>query len=77
MGEFTQMATIPKTAARCKAEGIGLSAGQIRKLCARGELRYTKMGHSWLIYWPNLIETLERGTTEAPPEPGKIRRIEE
>ena len=36
MTEFTQVATIPKTAARCKAEGIGLSENQLRTLCARG-----------------------------------------
>ena len=36
MAEFTQVATIPKTAQRCKAEGIGLSENQLRTLCARG-----------------------------------------
>ena len=55
MSEFTQVATIPKTAARCKVEGIGLSEAQLRVLCKRGELKHTKMGHSNLIYWPNLI----------------------
>ena len=35
MTEFTQVATIPKTAARCKAEGIGLSEAQLRVLCRR------------------------------------------
>lgn len=29
MTEFTQVATIPKTAQRCKAEGIGLSENQL------------------------------------------------
>ncbi|MGI6255706.1 MAG: hypothetical protein ACOYJZ_08750 [Acutalibacter sp.] len=78
MSEFTQVATIPKTAARCKAEGIGLSEAQLRVLCKRGELKHTKMGHSSLIYWPNLIEFLENGSQEAkPPAVGKIRRIEE
>lgn len=78
MAEFTQVATIPKTAARCKAEGIGLSANQLRTLCKRGELKHTKMGHSSLIYWPNLLELLESGTPEdKPPEVGKVRRIKE
>ena len=36
MTEFTQVATIPKTAQRCKAEGIGLTENQLRTLCARG-----------------------------------------
>ena len=32
MTEFTQVATIPKTARRCKAEGIGLTENQLRTL---------------------------------------------
>lgn len=76
MTEFTQVATIPKTAQRCKAEGIGLSENQLRTLCARGELKHTQMGKKSLIYWPNL---LERGTPqeETPVVYGKIRRIAE
>ena len=78
MNEFTQVATIPKTAARCKAEGIGLSANQLRVLCKRGQLKHTQMGNKPLIYWPNLLEFLESGTPDPPPpEVGKIRRIEE
>lgn len=78
MTEFTQVATIPKTAARCKAEGIGLSENQLHTLCARGELKHTQMGKKSLIYWPNLLELLERGTPqeETPVVYGKIRRVE-
>ena len=78
MNEFTQVATIPKTAARCKAEGIGLSANQLRVLCKRGLLKHTQIGNKPLIYWPNLLEFLESGTPDPPPpEVGTIRRIEE
>lgn len=78
MNEFTQVATIPRTAARCKAEGIGLSANQLRVLCKRGLLKHTQMGNKPLIYWPNLLELLESGTPDPPPpEVGTIRRIEE
>ena len=78
MSEFTQVATIPKTAARCKVEGIGLSAAQLRTLCKRGELKHTKMGNSALIYWPNLIEFLKNGSqVDKHSEMGKVRRIEE
>ena len=78
MAEFLQVATIPKTAARCKAEGIGLSANQLRVLCKRGLLKHTQMGSKSLIYWPNLLEFLESGTPDPPPpEVGTIRRIEE
>ena len=78
MTEFTQVATIPKTAARCKAEGIGLSENQLRTLCARGELKHTQMGKKSLIYWPNLLALLERGTplAETPVVYGKVRRVE-
>lgn len=77
MAEFTQVATIPKTARRCKAEGIGLSENQLRTLCARGELKHTQMGKKSLIYWPNLLELLESGTRqeERPVEYGEIRKI--
>lgn len=78
--EFTQVATIPKTAQRCKAEGIGLSARQLRYLCSTGQLKHTMMGRNVLIYWPNVLRMLERGggTTDAmPAEPGKIRPIPE
>ncbi len=78
MEKFTQVATIPRTAARCKAEGIGLSANQLRVLCKRGLLKHTQMGNKPLIYWPNLLEFLESGTPDPPPpEVGTIRRIEE
>lgn len=78
MEKFTQVATIPRTAARCKAEGIGLSANQLRVLCKRGLLKHTQMGNKPLIYWPNLLEFLESGTPDPPPpEMGTIRRIEE
>ena len=78
MTEFTQVATIPKTAQRCKAEGIGLSENQLRTLCARGGLKHTQMGKKSLIYWPNLLELLERGTPqeETPVVYGKVRRVE-
>lgn len=77
--EFTQVATIPKTAQRCKAEGIGLSAQQLRCLCKEGQLKHTKMGRVVLIYWPNLIEMLKSGgePPPAPATPGIIRPIPE
>lgn len=78
MEKFTQVATIPRTAARCREEGIGLSANQLRVLCKRGLLKHTQMGNKPLIYWPNLLEFLESGTPkDKPPEVGTIRRIEE
>lgn len=78
--EFTQVATIPKTAQRCKAEGIGLSAQQLRCLCKEGRLKHTMMGRNALIYWPNLLQMLESGgdaTAPVPCGPGQIRPIPE
>lgn len=75
---FTEVATIPQTAARCKAEGLGLTAYQLRYLCKSGQLVHTMMGTKTLIFWPNLLELLESGTPDPPPpEVGTIRRIEE
>ena len=75
---FTQTASIPRTAARCRAEKIGLSASQLRALCKTGQLKHVMMGNKPLIYWPNLLKFLENGAPkERPPEAGTIRRIEE
>lgn len=74
---FTQVATVPKTAERCKVEGIGLSARQLRCLCKEGKLKHVMMGRNILIYWPNLIAMLESGgQEEKPPEYGRIRKVE-
>lgn len=76
--EFTQTATITKTAERCKAEGIGLSYHQLWNLCKQGRLKNIPMGRSRLIYWPNLIEFLENGDPlPEAPAPGQIRPIPE
>lgn len=78
--QFTQVATIPKTAQRCKAEGIGLSARQLRCLCKTAGLKHVMMGRTALIYWPNLLALLESGgQQEAPPQPqwGQIRPIKD
>lgn len=78
--QYTQVATIPKTAERCAAEGIGLSARQLRCLCKDGRLKHTMMGRNVLIYWPNLLQMLESGSTPEPPrqpqKPGQMQRIE-
>lgn len=58
---FAQVATIPRTAQRCEAEGLGLSARQLRALCKSGRLKHTMMGRKALIYWPNLLQMLESG----------------
>ncbi len=75
--EFTQTATITKTAERCKAEGIGLSYHQLWSLCKEGRLKNIPMGRSRLIYWPNLIAFLESGDQPEAQVPGQIRPIPE
>lgn len=71
MEKYTQTATIPKTAERCKAEGLGVTARQLRAWCKEGRLRHTSIGSKALIYWPNLIRFLEAGDTKKaePPAP--------
>ena len=70
MAEWTQTATITKTAERCKAEGIGLSYHQLWSLCKQGRLKNIPMGRSRLIYWPNLIAFLESGGESGDNMPG-------
>ena len=43
MTEFTQVATTPKTAQRCKAEASAIG-NQLPHLSARGELKPRQMG---------------------------------
>lgn len=75
--KFTQVATIPKTAQRCKAEGIGLSARQLRYLCATGQLKHTMMGRNVLIYWPNVLQMLESGgEMQETKKYGNVRWVE-
>lgn len=76
--KYTQVATIPMTAKRCAAEGIGITEWQLRSLCKDGSLVCSKIGRKSLIYWPNLIKLLEEGTcAESNKDYGTIRKIEE
>lgn len=56
--KFTMMATIPKTAERCQAEGLGITARQLRNWCRDGRLKHIQEGRIALIYWPNLLDFL-------------------
>ena len=78
MSKFTQVATIPKTAERCEAEGLGITEWQLRSWCRAGALPTTKAGRKSLIYWPNLLRFLESGIPEREEEsPASIRKIPE
>lgn len=82
MAEYTQTATIPKTAQRCKDENLGITAWNLREWCKSGALKHIRCGTKFLIYWPNLIAFLEEGMPTAEPETaappfGAMRRIEE
>lgn len=83
--KYTQLATLPKTAARCKDEGIGLTEYQLRVLCKMELLPHVRYGHKFFVYWPTLLKFLESGNagSGAPPanstpeEYGKIEKIPE
>ena len=84
MATYTQTATIPKTAERCKAENLGITAWNLREWCKSGALKHIRCGTKFLIYWPNLLEFLETGMPVPTAEPtnaaapyGTMRRIEE
>lgn len=69
----------PKRPSGARRRASAYRKTSLRTLCARGELKHTQMGKKSLIYWPNLLELLERGTPqeETPVVYGKIRRIAE
>lgn len=80
--KYTQVATIPKTAERCRAEGLGVSAHQLRAWCKSGKLQHIQEGRIALIYWPNLLRFLEgHGMEQVTPASvtslGTVRRIKE
>ncbi len=80
--KYTQVATIPKTAERCRAEGLGVSAHQLRAWCKSGKLKHIQEGRIALIYWPNLLQFLEgHGMEQVIPTPvvplGTMRKVRE
>lgn len=82
MAQYTQTATIPKTAQRCKDENLGITAWNLREWCKSGALKHIRCGTKFLIYWPNLIAFLENGMPQLPTASeaaqfGTMRRIEE
>lgn len=56
-----QLATIRDTAARAKAEGLGVSEGALRAWIAEGKLAYIPSGNRRMIYWPTLMAFLATG----------------
>ena len=44
MAEYTQMATIPKTAKRCKDENLGITEWNLREWCKSGALKHIRCG---------------------------------
>ena len=75
---YSDILSIPKTAARCKAEGIPLPEKAIRRFVKDGSLLSIKTGTKTLIYFPNVIEFIKRGNrTQENSESGGIRRIAE
>ena len=51
--------TIRETAARAKAEGLGVSEYTLRRWVKTGQLPSRSTGNKALIYFPNLVEYLQ------------------
>lgn len=56
--EFTVMGTVAQTAARAKAEGLGVSEHFIRRAVVEGTLPCTKAGKKYLINWNRFLDFL-------------------
>ena len=56
-----QLATIRDTAARAKAEGLGVSEKALRAWIAEGKLAFVPSGNRRLIFWPTLMAFLTQG----------------
>lgn len=76
--EFDDLASIHKTAQRCKAAGIPLAEKALRRFVKSGELPAVQTGTKALILWDNVQEFVRRGNN-TPKEVlnGQIRRIPE
>jgi hypothetical protein len=69
-----------QTYERAEAEGLGVSLNFIRKACAEGRLKHTKVGNKTMIFYPNLVEFLRNGDgddadggNEIPRQPERYR----
>ena len=68
--EYTQLATIRKTASRAKSEGLGVSEKALRAWVAEGKLAFVPSGNRRLIFWPTLMDFLTKGQKiENTPRP--------
>jgi len=75
---YSDILSIPKTAARCKAEGIPLLEKGIRRFVKDGSLLSIQTGTKTLIYFPNVVAFIKRGNRKVETaESGGIRRIDE
>lgn len=77
--EFDDLASIHKTAQRCKAEGIPLAEKALRRFVKTGELPAVQTGTKALLLWENVREFVRKGNN-APVQVstfGQIRRISE
>lgn len=77
--EFDDLASIHKTAQRCKAEGIPLAEKALRRFVKTGELPAVQTGTKALLLWDNVREFVRKGNNTSTETLGfgQIRRISE
>lgn len=76
MSRPIDLASIHKTALRCKQEGVGLSECAIRGLVKSGDIPSVVIGNKSLVYWPNLIQFVAQGNNGMSETPnGPIRQV--
>ena len=67
---MSELCTIRDTAARAKAEGLGVSENALREWVASGALAFVPVGNRRLIFWPTLLAFLAEGEkVDAMPRP--------
>ena len=81
---YSSLASIHKTALRCKNEGIPLPEKLLRLACESGTLPAIKTGRIYLILWDNVLAFVRNGTNQsvskenlAKTKEGEIRRVPE
>lgn len=73
-----QLLNIQETIARSRSEGLPVSEYTLRRLIRGNKIPYRRIGRTYMIYWPNLVEYLTGSdiATQEEATSGTIRRIE-
>jgi hypothetical protein len=75
--KMRDLASIHETAMRCRSDGLPIAEKALRAFVKSGELPAVQTGRKSLIYYPNVLEFVRKGTTrqQATSEGAPVRRI--